>query len=413
MIEKKLTGPFRQLLTMNNLPIKGPIRDTEMEIIENAGILSEGDFILSVGDFEALAQEADLHNYLLEELPKNFIGLPGFIDPHTHICWAGKRSLDYSMRLEGKTYLDISRAGGGIWNTVEQTRKAFINELTKLTADRADRLLRDGVTTIEVKSGYGLSVDDELKILQAIKNADRRVQADLIPTCLAAHIKPKDFTGNNPEYLKFIIQEILPRVTLKGLANRVDIYCDNSAFNPKEALNYLMEAKNMGFEITVHADQFSVGGSELAVNTNAVSADHLEVSGKKEIKLLGNSNVIAVALPASSIGLGYKFAPARKLLDEGAGLAIGSDWNPGSAPMGDLLISASILGIYEKLTSAETFAALTFRAAAALDLKDRGILKPGNLADFMAFELDNYTEILYNQGKIKPSKIWKKGVLVK
>jgi imidazolonepropionase len=413
MIIRKLIGPFRQLLTMNNMALKGSLSNSELEIIENAGILTDGDFISAVGNFDSMAIEAEKNNYLIEELSTKTIAIPGFIDPHTHLCWAGDRANDYSMRLEGKSYIEIAQSGGGIWSTVEKTRESFINDLTKITTERADRHIKDGVTTIEVKSGYGLSVDEEQKMLTVIKNANRRVQADLIPTCLAAHICPKDFSGSNAEYLEFIAMELLPQIVNKGLASRVDIYCDESAFKPKEALKYLLEARGMGFEITVHADQFSAGGSEIAVKADAVSADHLEASGKNEIKLLAESDVIPVALPASSIGLGYKFAPARKLLDAGASLAIGSDWNPGSAPMGDLLVSAAILGIYEKLTIAETFAALTYRAAAALDLKDRGIIKPGNLADFIAFELNDFKEILYYQGKIKPSKIWKKGILVK
>jgi imidazolonepropionase len=413
MNPKKLIGPFKQLLTMNNLPVKGVLKDIDLEIIENAGIIADGEFIWEINEYKGLLQQAEQHNYAIEEQKSTLIALPGFIDPHTHICWAGNRANDYSLRLEGKTYTEVAQSGGGIWSTVQKIREAFINDLTKITSERAEKLLKDGVTTIEVKSGYGLTIDDELKMLQAINKADRYVMADLIPTCLAAHILPKDFNGSNSNYLHLLLKELLPTIYEKGLANRVDIYCDDSAFKPTEALEYLTEARNMGFEITVHADQFSVGGSEIAVKVDAVSADHLEASGKKEIKLLAKSNLVPVALPASSLGLGYKFAPARQLLDEGASLAIGSDWNPGSAPMGDLLVSAAILGMYEKLTMAETIAAITFRAAAAIDLKDRGILKPGNLADFIAFELDDYREILYYQGKIKPVKVWKKGTLVK
>jgi imidazolonepropionase len=391
MIQKKLIGPFKQLLTLNNLSIKGPLSDNDLEIIENAGVLIESDFIVEVGAFDTLAIQAENNNYKIEEQRANLIALPGFIDPHTHICWAGSRAKDYTMRLNGKSYLQIAEAGGGIWSTVKDTRDAYINELTKSTIDRAYRHLKDGVTTIEVKSGYGLTIEDELKILQSIKNADLRIQADLISTCLAAHISPKDYKSKPSDYLQLLIRELLPIVKEKGLANRVDIYIDKSAFEPKDAKEYLLQARQMGFEITVHADQFKVGGSAVALEVDSVSADHLESSGKKEIQMLAKGNVIPVALPASSIGLGNPFAPARKLLDNGASLAVGSDWNPGSAPMGDLLISAALLGMYEKLTNAETFAAITVRAAAALDLKDRGIIKPGNIADIVAFELDNYT----------------------
>lgn len=398
---------------MNNLPVNGPLNDNEIEVFEKAGILTEGGCIAEVGLFDTLAEEAKKNNCSIEEINSCTVAMPGFIDPHTHICWAGNRANDYSMRLEGKTYPDIAKSGGGIISTVEKTRNANADELAFLTADRAKRMLNDGVTTIEVKSGYGLTGSEEIKILQAIKKAGNFVQADLIPTCLAAHIKPYDFEGSNSAYLNFIVNDLLPEIYEKGLANRVDIYCDEMAFKPKEALDFLMKAKDMGFELTIHADQFTIGGSEVAAKVGAVSADHLEVSGIREIKLLAAGSVVPVALPASSVGLGTKFAPARKLLNAGASLAIGSDWNPGTAPMGDLLICAAILGVFEKLTNAETLAAITFRAAAALDLKDRGIIKKGNIADFIAFELNDYREILYNQGKIKPNIVWKNGIPVK
>lgn len=413
MIQKKLIGPFRQLLTMKNIPVKGPVSDDELEIIENAGILIKSDYVEEVGNFDELAAKAETEDYSIEELTEDLVALPGFIDPHTHICWAGSRARDYSLRLAGKSYIEIAKAGGGIWDTVTKTRDAFINDLTKITVEHAERMVLDGVTTIEVKSGYGLTVEDELKMLQAIKNADRRVVADLIPTCLAAHICPKDFEGTPKEYLTKISEELLEKVINKGLANRVDIFIEDSAFNTEDALEYLLKAQRMGFEITVHADQFTTGGSKVAIEADAVSADHLEASGNEEIKMLAESSTIPVALPGASLGLGEPFTPARKLLDAGASLAIGSDWNPGSAPMGDLLVQAAILGVFEKLTCAETLAGITVRAAAALDLKDRGVLTNGNQADIVAFNFNDYREILYNQGKIKPSKVWKKGIKVK
>lgn len=413
MIQKKLIGPFKQLLTMKNIPVKGPVSDDDLEIIENAGILIKSDYIEEVGKFADLATKAESEDYQIEELSGELVAMPGFIDPHTHICWAGSRARDYSLRLSGKSYIEIAKAGGGIWDTVTKTRNAFINDLTKITVDHAERMVLDGVTTIEVKSGYGLTIEDELKMLQAIKNADRRVVADLIPTCLAAHICPKDFEGTPKQYLDKMASELLSKVINKGLANRVDIFIEESAFNTKDALEYLLKAQGMGFEIAVHSDQFTTGGSKVAIEADAVSADHLEASTDEEIKMLAESSTIPVALPGASLGLGEPFTPARKLLDAGASLAIGSDWNPGSAPMGDLLVQAAILGVFEKLTCAETLAGITVRAAAALDLKDRGTFANGNQADIVAFKFNDYREILYNQGKIKPSKVWKKGIKVK
>ncbi len=413
MVKRNLIGPFTQLITMDKLALKGPLSDQDLEIITHAGILTEGNLILETGNFDTLATKAKKEKYAVEELHDENIALPGFIDPHTHICWAGNRALDYTLRLQGNTYVEIAATGGGIWDTVTKTRQAATDELTRQLATRAERHLNDGVTTIEVKSGYGLRVSDELKMLLAIRNADVGCVADLIPTCLAAHMCPKDFKGSPAEYLNLLIKDLLPEIRKLKLANRIDIYIDKKAFSPRDARVYLVRARDMGFDVVVHGDQFTKGGSMEAVRAGAKSVDHLEVSGKKEILLLAKSDVIPVVLPGSSIGLGVSFAPARKLLDAGSSLAIGSDWNPGSAPMGDLLVQASILGIYEKLSMAETMAAISSRAAAALNLPDRGVIRPGNIADIVAFNLNDYREIIYNQGKLKPMKIWKNGTRIK
>jgi imidazolonepropionase len=278
-----------------------------------------------------------------------------------------------------------------------------------ITVERAQRLLKLGTTTIEVKSGYGLDVASELKMLTCIKDANMQTGADLISTCLA-HIRPKDFDGTALQFLELLVAELLPAVKEYRLADRVDIYLDVDAFNRDDARHFLTEAKEMGFRLTVHADQFTPGGVSLAVELGALSADHLEASTEKDIKLIANSHVIPVVLPGASIGLGAPFAPARRLLDAGASLALASDWNPGSAPMGNLLMQAALLGVYEKLSMAETLSAITFRAARALGLDDRGVLASGMLADLIAFPCSDYREILYNQGGMMPHMIWKKGI---
>ncbi|HAI37915.1 MAG TPA: imidazolonepropionase, partial [Maribacter sp.] len=223
---------------------------------------------------------------------------------------------------------------------------------------------------------------------------------------------PKDFKGTETAYLKMISEELFPVLKKENLTNRIDAFIEQSAFSSEDIKAYFLKANDLKFDITVHADQFSTSGSKVAVDYNAISADHLEASTDNEIDLLANSDTIAVALPGASIGLGCNFTPARKLLEAGAALAIASDHNPGSAPMGDLLTQASILGTFEKLTNAEVLAGITFRAAAALKLEDRGKLEVGHLADLAVFHSDNYQDILYNQGNLKPCMIWKNGVLV-
>jgi imidazolonepropionase len=405
----KLIGPITQMLTMDHLPLKGALNDEQLEILENAGILIKGEKILEVGDFETLKAEALRLGAELIELKGDHVAVPGFVDCHTHICFGGSRAMDFAMRNSGKTYLEIAEAGGGIWDTVTQTRKLILKELAEKTSKNANRHLAQGVTTIEVKSGYGLSVEEELKMLQAIKKANETTSADLIPTCLAAHMKPRDFAGSNSEYLAEISEQLFPILKAEKLCNRIDAFVEKSAFSPDEIMPYFQKAKDSGFDITVHADQFSQGGSETAILFGAKSADHLEASTEKEISILAKSDVIAVALPGASLGLGCAFAPARKILDQGGALAIASDWNPGSAPMGDLITQASILSTFEKLSTAEIFAGTTFRAAAALGLEDRGRLKTDLLADFCLFPTSNFREILYQQGTLKPVQVWKKG----
>jgi imidazolonepropionase len=406
---KKLIGPITQVLTMERLPLKGALKDEQLEIMENAGILIEGKKILEVSSWQRLKKEFPQAE--LFELEGNFVAMPGLIDCHTHSCFGGSRAGDFVMRNAGKTYLEIAQAGGGIWDTVTQTRKLSLEDLAQITSKHANRHLSEGVTTIEVKSGYGLSLEEELKMLRAIQLANRSTPADLISTCLAAHIKPRDFEGTNSEYLEHISSELFPILKKEKLTNRIDAFVEKSAFSPEEISPYFRKAKKMGFDLTLHADQFTSGGSEVAVNFGAKSADHLETSGDKEIKLLAKSDTIAVALPGASIGLGCAFTPARKFLDQGGALAIASDWNPGSAPMGDLIAQASILATFEKLSTAEILSGITFRAAAALGLNDRGKLKAGMLADFVLFSTSDYREILYHQGKMKPEMVWKIGSL--
>jgi imidazolonepropionase len=401
---KKLIGPFKQILTLAGLALKGALKDDDMPIIPHGGILIENGLIVAVDDFERLRKEYPSSQ--IEEIEGDHVLLPGFVDCHTHICFAGSRAKDYAMRIQGKSYLDIAKAGGGIWDSVTQTRAADEALLTELLLQRVNRHLSEGVTTIEVKSGYGLETHSELKQLRVITAVSTQTKASLISTCLAAHMVPKDFGGNQTEYLSYVFHDLLPVIKHDNLSNRIDIFIEESAFNPDTASVYLNRAKLMGFDITIHADQFTTGGSAVAVKLGAVSADHLEASKDAEIKLLANSDTVAVVLPGASLGLGMQYAPARKLLDAGACLAIASDWNPGSAPMGDLLTQAAILSAAEKLNTAETFAGLTYRAAKALNLNDRGMLAPVMRADLQAYPCGDYREILYQQGKMKPVNVW-------
>lgn len=404
----KLIGPFKQVVTLANLPLRGKLSDEQLEIITDGGILIDKDKIQKIGNFEAL--KAENKNIEIEKIEGEQIVLPAFVDSHTHICFGGNRANDFAMRNAGKTYLEIAESGGGIWSSVQHTRSASEEELLKTLLERIDFLISLGITTIEVKSGYGLDVENELKMLRMIKKAQEQTKATLVPTCLSAHLKPRDFEGSNQEYLNYIITEILPKVKEEGLAKRVDIFIEKSAFQPEESKTFLLETKKLGFEITVHADQFTPGSSRIAVEVGAKSADHLEATIDEDIEFLAKSDTVATALPGASLGLGEKFTPARKLLDAGAILAIASDWNPGSAPMGNLITQASILATFEKLTTAEVLAGMTFRSAFALGLDDRGKLENGLKADFVTFKTNNFQNVLYNQGSLKAENVYIDGV---
>ena len=403
----KITGPFKQIVTLANLPLRGKLADEQLEIIENGGILSENGKIVDVGDFEVLKTANPTAE--IENIEGTQVALPAFTDAHTHICFGGNRANDFAMRNAGKTYLEIAESGGGIWSSVQHTRAASEDELLKTTLERIHFLISLGITTIEIKSGYGLDVENELKMLRVIKKAQNFTKATLVPTCLSAHLKPRDFEGNNEEYLQYILNEILPKVKEENLAKRVDIFIEKSAFQPEESRNFLMKAKEMGFEITVHADQFTPGSSRIAVEVGAKSADHLEATADEDIDFIASSETVAIALPGASLGLGEKFSPARKILDKNGILAIASDWNPGSAPMGNLITQASILATFEKLSTAEVLAGITFRSAFALGLEDRGKLEKGKKADFVTFKTDNFQNILYQQGSLNAANVFVDG----
>jgi imidazolonepropionase len=403
-IMMRILGPFAQILTMQSMPLRGAIPDERLHILSNAGVCIEHGKIIAIDGFDRLRKA--YAGVAVEQIEYPAVLLPGFVDCHTHICFAGTRHNDYAQRIAGKSYLGIAQSGGGIWSSVLQTRAATEAELVGPMLQRIERHVQQGVTTIEIKSGYGLNVKDELKMMQAIQTAAAGTTASIVPTCLAAHIKPKDFGGNHREYLEEVLHQILPELKQLQLGNRVDIFVEETAFLPAEAIGFLKAAKAMGFQLTVHADQFTAEGSKVAVEAGAVSADHLEASGEKEIKMLAQSDTTAVVLPGACLGLGIAYAPARQLLNAGACVAIASDWNPGSAPMGQLLTQAAVMGAAQKLNTAETFAGLTYRAAHALRLHDRATIAVGQLAHLQAYPTNNYRDILYYQGAMMPAAVW-------
>ena len=346
--------------------------------------------------------------------------LPGLVDCHTHLCWAGSRAGDFALRNAGATYLQMAEAGGGIRSTMRATRAASDEELARLLDVRLEALRGQGITTAECKSGYGLSAEEELRHLRLIAGARARAtHVDVVPTCLAAHVCPPEFAGDPASYLAYLAADLLP-VLAKAAAGesglpvpplprlRVDAFAEPSTFWGPSLRRYLEAARALGLPLTLHADQFTRGGARLAVELGAQSADHLEQTGDPGIAALAASAktdapTVAVALPGASLGLGEPYTSARKLLDAGAIVAVASDWNPGSAPQGQLLAQATILAAAEKLTNAEVLAALTFRAARALGLDDRGRLAPGQLAHVSLWPTADYREVTWRMGSLTPA----------
>lgn len=400
---KELIGPFSQIITMVNLPERGAISDNSLEIIDDGGVVIEDGKIIEVGDFLSLSK-SDLD---VREITYPCVLLPGFIDSHTHVCHYGNRSDEYAKRNSGISYQQILEEGGGIHNTMNSTSNSTDEQLTDDTLNRLKRHFQEGVLTCEVKSGYAPNLEDEVRMLRIINEIDSSNDIDLIPTCLAAHVTPKKYESSK-KYLDSIVNDLLPIIKEENLSNRVDIFIEEKAFSIKEASNFLEKIKN-DFYITAHANQFTSGGLKVGVDNGAVSVDHLEVITDQEIDYLSKSDTTGVVLPGCSLGLGIPFAPARKLLDYNCKVSIASDWNPGSAPMGDLLMQASLLGSTEKLSNAEVLAGITCRAANALSLEDRGSLENGKIADMIGFKTNDFRDILYNQGKLKPSFICKRG----
>jgi len=388
---------------MANLPERGAISDNSLEIIDDGGVVIEDDKIIEVGDFLSLSK----NNLDVREITYPCVLLPGFIDSHTHVCHYGNRSDEYAKRNSGISYQQILEEGGGIHNTMNSTSNSTDEQLTDDTLNRLKRHFQEGVLTCEVKSGYAPNLEDEVRMLRIINEIDSSNDIDLISTCLAAHVTPKKYESSK-KYLDSIVNELLPIIKEENLSNRVDIFIEEKAFSVTEASNFLEKIKS-DFYITAHANQFTSGGLKVGVDNGAVSVDHLEVITDQEIDYLSKSDTTGVVLPGCSLGLGIPFAPARKLLDNNCKVSIASDWNPGSAPMGDLLMQASLLGSTEKLSNAEVLAGITCRSANALSLEDRGSLENGKIADMIGFKTNDFRDILYNQGKLKPSFICKRG----
>ena len=340
--------------------------------------------------------------------------LPGFVDPHTHLVFAGSRADEFEMRLRGATYLDIAASGGGILRTVAATRAADEEALVRLGLARLDRMLRLGTTTAEVKSGYGLSLADELKQLRAIHRASAAHEIDLVATVLAAHAVPPEFAGDPDGYVTLVTQEILPAVAEEDLAEFCDAFCDVGAFTLPQGRRVLEAGAELGLIPKLHADEFSdLGGARLAAELGAVSADHLLRASEAGLAALAEAGTVAVLLPGTAFYLNLPYANARRMIEMGVPVALATDYNPGSSPTWSMPAIISLACIAMKMSPAEAIAAATINAAWAIGMAEEvGSLEPGKAADMTVFDAPDYREIAMPFGSSLVRHVIKRGRVV-
>jgi imidazolonepropionase len=337
--------------------------------------------------------------------------VPGLVDPHTHAIWAGDRLRDFDARTSGITYEQILASGGGIWSTIRATAAASDAELVSLAERRVWQLIRSGATIVEIKSGYGFTIAQELRMLQAIRTLAARLPIRIVPTLLI-HIPPGD-ASKRSDYLAQLRAELIPEAARRGLAQAVDIFVEKEAWTAAEAESILTCALEHGLRIKMHTEQFhSVGGLELAVRLKALSVDHLEACQPHQFDLFRNGATIATILPGVSLHLGIPKAPGRQLIDAGAAVAIGTDLNPGSSPLFSLSAALAFAVRLNGLTAREALVAGTVNAAHALGLTDAGRIEPGAQADFVVLDSRDWRDLLYCLGASPVHEVWCKGVAI-
>jgi imidazolonepropionase len=368
------------------------MRDDSMGVIEDGAIATKDGRIAWIGPRAALPEHA---------APVTDCGgawiTPGLIDCHTHLVFGGNRSAEFEMRLGGASYEDIARAGGGILSTMRATRAANESQLVQAALPRLDALLREGVTTVEIKSGYGLEMDAELRQLRAARALGAQRQVSVVTSLLAAHAVPPEYKGRQGDYLRLVVNEILPLAAEEGLADAVDAFCESIAFTPAESAELFTAAKRLGLPVKLHADQLTDGGgAALAAAHGALSADHLERSNAEGIAAMARAGTVAVLLPGATLTLREThFPPIAAMREHGCRMALSTDMNPGSSPALSLLLMLNLGCTLFRMTVPEALLGVTRHAAAALGLKDRGMLAEGMRCDFALYRIQRPAELCY------------------
>ena len=380
---------------------------SELAIIRDGGMLIRDGRIDIVGPSIEIKKKAgdaeiiDAHGKVV---------LPGFVDAHTHLVFAGNRLDDFERRVRGDTYEQIAKVGGGIWSTVEKTRAASEADLLKQAKKHADWFLRCGTTTVESKSGYGLTVKDELKILRVMRRLNQETQLEIVPTFLGAHAVPRKMRAD--EYVDLVVNEMLSRVTSDGLAEFCDVFCEGEYFDIEQSSRILSAAKKLGLKLRIHADQLSnSGGAKLAGELKATTADHLEKTGEQGIAILKSGGVQPVLLPGSVYALGSTHYPrTREMIEAGLAVVIATDFNPGSSPTPSMPMILSLACTQIKMSPAEAILASTINPAYSLGRGDQiGSLESGKLANFSICDCEDYRELAYWFGVSQMHSVYVKG----
>lgn len=405
---------IKQLVTVRSdgKRAKVGVEMQELGIVERATVLIEDGLFRWIGpdDQFHLSLHDDAH--IIDA--SGLVALPGFVDAHTHAVFAGSREDEFAMRAEGKSYQEIAQQGGGILSTVRATRAVTKKELKKIASAWLDGMLQHGTTTVEIKSGYGLSEDDEMKLMQAINELADEHFITVVPTFLGAHAIPPEYKSNPDDYVTLICDRMLPYLARRHMARFCDVFCENGYFSVEQSRRILQKAQSLGIDLKVHADELSAsGGSILAAEMKAVSADHLEHIDDVGISKLRESGVVAVLLPGVSLFLNHAYAPARKLIDAGVPVAVASDFNPGSCMSFSMPLMMTLACTQMRMTPEEAITACTLNGAAALKLSDVvGSIETGKQADLVLYDVPNYRFLAYHFGVNHVKTVIKRGVIL-
>jgi imidazolonepropionase len=382
----------------------------ELGLVKDGGMLVEDGRVVSVGSSSEIERRMPAGAKVIDATGR--VVLPGFVDAHAHPVFAGDRVDEFEMRAQGATYEEIAASGGGIRSTVRKTRAASEEELLAQAKKRAAWFLKGGTTTVEAKSGYGLTVEDELKMLRVIRRLNTETPLEFVPTFLGAHAIPDEFRSAPEQYVSLVIHKMLPRVAEEQLAESCDVFCERGYFDITESERILRAAQEYGLGLRMHVDQLTnSGGAFLAARLRAATADHLEQVNAAEIAALAEAGVQPVLLPGSVYSLGKtRYPPAREMIEAGLAVVLATDFNPGSSPTPSMPMVLSLAATQMKMTPAEGLTAATINAAYSLNRGDRiGSLEPGKLANFSLYDCEDYREIAYYFGVSQTHSVYIRG----